>query len=59
MCIRDRSCIIQLLSETFSTFIQRRFLLLLSISVLIIVAVFVTFPDHTPPSSSGHDQHMH
>ncbi|OOR54730.1 hypothetical protein BGP34_26625 [Bacillus mycoides] len=53
------SCIIQLLSETFSTFIQRRFLLLLSISVLIIVAVFVTFPDHTPPSSSGHDQHMH
>ncbi len=53
------SCIIQLLSETFSTFIQRRFLLLLSISVVIIVAVFVTFPDHTPPSSSGHDQHMH
>ncbi|MEW9134439.1 hypothetical protein ACQGSH_02050 [Bacillus wiedmannii] len=52
------SCMIQLLSETFSTFIQRRFLLLLSISVVIIVAVFVTFPDHTPPPSSGHDQHI-
>ncbi len=53
------SCIIQLLSETFSAFIQRRFLLLLSISVVIIVAVFVTFPDHTPPPSPGHDQHIH
>lgn len=53
------SCIIQLLSETFSTFIQRRFLLLLSISVVIIVSVFVTFPEHTPPHSSEHDQHIH
>ncbi|PEG10647.1 hypothetical protein CN676_06245 [Bacillus wiedmannii] len=53
------SCMIQLLSDTFSTFIQRRFLLLLSISAAIIVAVFVTFPDHTPPPSPGHDQHIH
>ena len=53
------SCMIQLLSETFSAFIQRRFLLLLSISVVIIVAVFMTFPDHTPPPSPGHDQHIH
>lgn len=50
---------VQLLSETFSTFIQQRFLLLLSISVIIIFAVFVTFPDHTPPPSIGHDQHIH
>lgn len=53
------SCMIQLLSDTFSTFIQRRFLLLLSISVVIIVAVFVTFPDYTPPPSPGHDRHIH
>ncbi|WP_283747285.1 hypothetical protein [Bacillus cereus] len=53
------SCMIQLLSETFSTYIHRRFLLVLSISVVIVLTVFVTFPDHTPPSSSGHDQHMH
>ncbi|UNP78010.1 hypothetical protein MN033_07430 [Bacillus nitratireducens] len=52
-------CMIHLLSETFSTFIHRRFLLLLSISVVIVLTVFVTFPDHTPPSSSEHDQHMH
>ncbi|HDR7544054.1 MULTISPECIES: hypothetical protein [Bacillus] len=51
------SCVIQLLSENFSTFIQQRFLLLLSISVVIIVAVFATFPDHTP--SPGHNQHIH
>lgn len=53
------SCVIQLLSENFSTFIQQRFLLLLSISVVIIVAVFATFPDHTPSPTSGHDQHIH
>ncbi|MED0824920.1 hypothetical protein [Bacillus pacificus] len=33
-------------------------LLAISISVVIIVAVFVTFPDHTPPPSPGHDQHI-
>ncbi|MFO6689416.1 hypothetical protein ACJTAS_01420, partial [Bacillus cereus] len=53
------SCVIQLLSENFSTFIQQRFLLLLSISVVIIVAVFTTFPDHTPAPSPGHNQHIH
>ena len=53
------SCVIQLLSENFSTFIQQRFLSLLSISVVIIVAVFATFPDHTPSPTSGHDQHIH
>jgi hypothetical protein len=34
-------------------------LLLLSISVVIIVAVFTTFPDHTPAPSPGHNQHIH
>lgn len=53
------SCMIQLLSETFSTFIHRRFLLLLSISVVIIVSVFITFPDYTPSTSLEHEQHIH
>ncbi|AZJ20056.1 hypothetical protein CT694_10240 [Bacillus wiedmannii bv. thuringiensis] len=53
------SCIIQLLSETFSTFIERRFLLLLSISVVIVLTVFVTFPDHTLPLPSEHEQPIH
>ncbi|UYX54273.1 hypothetical protein M3Y14_09190 [Bacillus thuringiensis] len=53
------SCMIQLLSETFSTYIHRGFLLLLSIGVVIIVSVFITFPDYAPSPSSGHDQHMH
>ncbi|MBL2417121.1 hypothetical protein ELJ38_30725, partial [Klebsiella pneumoniae] len=39
------SCIIQLLSESFSAVIQRRFLLLLSIWVVIILTIFVTFPE--------------
>ncbi|MES5894680.1 MULTISPECIES: hypothetical protein [Bacillus cereus group] len=53
------SCMIQLLSETFPTYIHRRFLLLLSIGVVIVLTVFVTFPDHTPPPASEHDQHMY
>ncbi|MGF2799345.1 hypothetical protein [Bacillus thuringiensis] len=53
------SCIIQILSETFSTFIERRFLLLLSISVVIVLTVFVTFPDHTLPFPSEHEQPIH
>ncbi|MDH8001294.1 hypothetical protein [Bacillus cereus] len=53
------SCIIQFLSETFSSYIHRWFLLLLSISLVIVLTVFITFPEHTPPSSSKHDQHMH
>jgi hypothetical protein len=53
------SCIIQFLSETFSSYIHRRFLLLLSISVVVVLTVFITFPELTPPSSSKHEQHMH
>ncbi|GGE57075.1 hypothetical protein [Priestia taiwanensis] len=48
------SCIIQFLSHTFSTFIERRFFLLLSISMLIVVGVFFMFPENhiaeVPPS---------
>ncbi|PGB05174.1 hypothetical protein [Bacillus toyonensis] len=53
------SCIIQLLSETFTTYIHRRFLLLLSIGVVIILTVFITFPEHVPPTSSTEEQHKH
>jgi hypothetical protein len=53
------SCIIQFLSETFFSYIHRRFLLLLSISVVVVLTVFITFPELTPPSSSKHEQHMH
>ncbi len=53
------SFIIQILSEKFSTVIHRCFLLLLSISVVIIVSVFITFPDFTPSTSHEYKQHMH
>lgn len=55
------SCMIQFLSESFSAVIHRRFLLLLSISVVIIVSVFITFPEYTPPTSLEleHEQHIH
>lgn len=34
-------------------------LLLLSISIVIIVSVFITFPDFTPSTSHEYEQHMH
>lgn len=53
------SCMIQFLSENFSAVIQRRFPLLLSIGVVIILTIFVTFPEHIPPTSSTEEQHNH
>ncbi|MED2794148.1 hypothetical protein P4256_20900 [Bacillus wiedmannii] len=53
------SCMIQFLSESFSAVIQRRFPLLLSIGVVIILTIFATFPEHTPPTSSTEEQHKH
>ncbi|MGN4444213.1 hypothetical protein ACTFOB_04685 [Bacillus cereus group sp. MYBK79-1] len=52
------SCMIQLLSDTFTTYTRRCFLLLLSIGAVIILTVFVTFPEHTPISSTE-EQHKH
>ncbi|MGG0185264.1 hypothetical protein [Bacillus rhizoplanae] len=53
------SCIIQFLSETYSSYIHRRFLFLLSVSIGILLTVFITFPGHTSPNSSQHEQHIH
>ena len=49
------SCVIQLLSENFSTFIQQRFCYYFQCSNY--RCVFATFPDHTP--APGHNQHIH
>jgi hypothetical protein len=51
------SCIVQFLSYSFSTFIERRFFFLLSISIVILVAVFATFPEiHV---ADPHHSHQH
>jgi MFS family permease len=42
------SCIIQFLSETFSPHINQRFLVFLSIGIIILLTVFATFPEHSP-----------
>ncbi|MCP1123446.1 hypothetical protein NKR74_08925 [Bacillus sp. 3103sda1] len=52
------SCIIQFLSKIFSSYIHRWFLFLLSVSIIILLTVFITFPDHNSPSSQ-HNQHIH
>ncbi|HEK9100589.1 hypothetical protein KFD70_15670 [Bacillus pfraonensis] len=53
------SCIIQFLSEAFSSYIHRWFLLLLSIGTAIVLTVFVTFPEHTPSLPTKHEQHIY
>ena len=51
-------CTIQFLSETFSGYTSRRFFFLLSIGIMILLTVFVTFPNFHPNGSSEHEQHM-
>ncbi|MFX3623327.1 MAG: hypothetical protein ACE3JP_04595 [Ectobacillus sp.] len=53
------SCMIQFLSEAFSIYIHRRFLLLLLTGVIIIFAVFITFPKGHTNEPLEHKQHMH
>lgn len=53
------SCIIQFLSEPFSTYIHHRFLLLLFVGAFFILIVFITFPQLYPNESLNHKQHMH
>lgn len=52
-------CTIQFLSETFSGYISHRFFFLLSIGIMILLTVFVTFPNFHSNGSSEHEQHMH
>ncbi len=53
------SCMIQFLSEAFSTYIHRRFVLLLLVGAILIFAVFITFPQFYPNESLHHNQVMH
>ncbi|WIY63575.1 hypothetical protein [Bacillus arachidis] len=53
------SCIIQFLSEAFYPYIHRWFLLLLSIGMVIVLTVFVTFPEYIPSLPTKHEKHIH
>lgn len=51
-------CMLQFLSELFSTYIHRRFLLLLLAGVILIFTAFITFPQFNSNKSFDHKQHM-